>query len=1084
MGCAAIGIRLPVSSFRHTVFETKNVNSNKEDYMKRQMFQITVAVFVVVWATMTYAEWRPEEVPETVPSIQVPFAQKADLEVDREMRSLEWRCVGPFVGVRGCGVAMHPTDKNRFYHAHSSGGVWMTEDNGQYWLPITDGQINVGPVGAIALAPSNPDIIYIGTGEPQLRDCSTWGDGAYKSIDGGKTWKHIGLEKTRRISRVRVHPTNPDLVYMAAIGSPFGPSQERGIYRSKDGGKTWKRIFFKHEQAGVIDLVMCEHDPNILYASTFEVFRRTWGLKAGGPHSGIFKSTDGGDTWIEITRNPGMATDNLGRIGLAHSKKMPNRISALVDSKEQPGLYQSEDGGKTWKFISENVNIIQRPFYYTHLHASPHNGDELWVLSNKLWQSLDGGKTWKQRSGTKDDFHDMAFDYEDPDRMIITHDGGAMVTRNGGKTWSGPYTQPNQQVYRVNVDNQFPYNLYGNNQDLIGYKVPSASIYGGISQADVTVIGSGESGASVPHPTDPNIIYHLAQSSFAAGGAPIQRVNLKTGQWEHINVWPVITFGRGQDEAKYRFNWHAPIVIDPFDPETLYTAAEVVFRTKDRGQRWEVVSPVLTKDDPAKQQPGGSPSSLETSGQEAYNTIHRMAASKVKKGVFWTGSDDGLVYVTQDNCETWQNVTPPDMLEDSDVYEIEASPHDAGAAYVAVSRYRTANDFLPYLYKTTDYGKTWTNMSKNFPQTEITRTIREDTVRKGLLFVGTETGVFASLDNGATWKRLNLNLPAVPVHDMKIKDEDLCIATFGRSFWIMDDISPLRQTSKEIQAKKAYLFKPRNHTRLGINWWALYGGGVGGGQKNYFVQNGRMGHTFIELGVVNGERKRKFLDAGGARPRGTIIYYLLGKDAKDVSLSILDSQGKLIKTYEGDILSQEVGLNRMIWDMNYPDVVSVPGKPPAGIVVEAKPGTYTAKLKVNGQSQEQSFELHMNPNETWTQADADARFDLWWRIRDIFERANTTIIAAMELSKEAGEDSEIAKQAATFSGKLVPMGANLSQIANEPSKLLSKLQTVHWVLFQSEGRPPQSAYDVVDTLEKEIDAEISAWNEFKEKAGK
>ncbi|VVS91813.1 WD40/YVTN/BNR-like repeat-containing protein [Desulfoluna spongiiphila] len=1046
--------------------------------MKKRVGMIAAVVLGIGLSGMVHAEWRPGEAPEPVPAGPGAFAQKADLEVDREMRSMEWRCVGPFVGVRGCGVAVHPTDKNRFYHAHSSGGVWMTEDNGQYWLPITDGQIHVGPVGAIALAPSNPDIIYIGTGEPQLRDCSTWGDGAYKSTDGGVTWTHIGLEKTKRISRVRVHPDNPDLVYMAAIGSPFGPSQDRGVYRSKDGGKSWKQVFFKHEQAGVIDLVLCEHDPTILYAATFEVFRRTWGLKAGGPNSGIFKSIDGGDTWIEITRNPGMATDDLGRIGLAHSKKAPERITALVDSKEKPGLYQSEDGGKTWAFVSDNVNIIQRPFYYMHLHASPHNGDELWVLSNKLWQSMDAGKTWVQRSGTKDDFHDMAFDPEDPDRMIITHDGGAMVTRNGGKTWSNPYTQPNQQVYRINVDNEFPYNLYGNNQDLIGYKVPSASIYGGISQADVTVIGSGESGASVPDPKDPNTIYHLAQSTFAAGGCPIQRVNLKTGQWEQVNVWPVITFGRGQNEAKYRFNWHAPVLFDPFRPKVLYTAAEVVFRSKDRGQSWKVVSPVLTRDDPEKQQPGGSPSSLETSGQEAYNTIHRMAASRVKKGVFWTGSDDGLIHVTKNNCRKWTNVTPPDLPEDSDVYEIEASPHDAGTAYVAVSRYRTANDFLPYLYKTSDYGETWTELSKHFPQTEITRTIREDTVRKGLLFVGTETGVFASLDDGISWKRLNLNLPAVPVHDMKIKDEDLCIATFGRSFWILDDISPLRQTSEAIQAKTAHLFKPRTHTRLGINWWALYGGGVGGEQKNYFVQNGRMGHTFIELGVVNGERKRKFLDAGGARPRGAIIYYLIGDNAKDVSLSVLDSKGELIKTYEGDTLSQEVGLNRMIWDMNYPDVVPVPGKPPAGIVVEAKPDTYIARLTVGGQSQDQSFELRMNPNETWSQKDADARFELWWRIRDIFEKTNKTIISAMETAEGAGEDSEIAKEASAFIGKLVPMGANLSQIANEPSKLLSKLQTVHWVLFQSEGRPPQSAYDVVDMLEKEIDAELTAWVEF------
>ncbi|MEM1068916.1 MAG: glycosyl hydrolase, partial [Planctomycetota bacterium] len=387
------------------------------------------------------------------------------------MRSLEWRCVGPFVGNRGCGVEMHPTNRSVFYHAHSSGGVWKTEDAGQYWMPITDGQINVGSVGAIAVSRSNPDVIYIGTGEPQLRDCVSWGDGVYKSTDGGETWKHVGLTDTRNISRVRIHPSNPNLVYVAALGNPFGPSNERGVYRSKDGGETWEQILFKHEQAGVIDLVMCGHDPNTLYASTFEAIRRTWGLQAGGPNSGIFKSTDGGDTWEEITRNPGLPSDDLGRIGLAHSIDHPNRISALIDSKQKNGLYRSEDGGKTWTWLSDHVGITQRPFYYYHLHASPIDGDELWVASNKLWQSLDGGKTWMQRSGTKDDFHDIKFDPNDKDRMIVTHDGGAMVTLNGGKTWSTPFTQPNQQIYRLDIDNQFPYNLYGNCQDLIGYKV-------------------------------------------------------------------------------------------------------------------------------------------------------------------------------------------------------------------------------------------------------------------------------------------------------------------------------------------------------------------------------------------------------------------------------------------------------------------------------------------------------------------------------------------------------------------------------------------------------------------------------------
>ncbi|MDF1701735.1 MAG: hypothetical protein P1V36_11320, partial [Planctomycetota bacterium] len=707
----------------------------------------------------------------------------------------------------------------------------------------------------------------------------------------------------------------------------------------------------------------------------------------------------------------------------------------------------------------------------------------LWVPTTTLWQALDGGQNWTQRSGTKDDFHDLAFDPNDKERMIITHDGGAMCTLNGGKTWSQCYTQPNQQIYRVNVDNQFPYNLYGNCQDLIGYKVPSASMYGGISVSDVTVIGSGESGMSVPHPTEPHLVYHLAQSTMAAGGCPIQLVNLKTGQWEHRSVWPQITFGRGQNEAKYRFNWHCPIVLDPFDPETVYTAAEMVFCSKDRGMTWNIISPVLTKDDESKQQAGGSPSTPETSGQEAYNTIHRMVCSKVRKGVMWTGSDDGLVHVTQDGGKTWTDTKIP-VPEDSDVYELEASPHDPAVCYVALSRYRTANDFKPYLFKTSDYGKTWTNLSASFPQDEITRTIREDTVRKGLLFVGTETGLFTSLDDGASWQRFNLNLPRVAVHDLKVKDEDLCIATHGRSFWILDDISPLRQMSADVATKAAHLFQPRDHTRMGITWWAMYGGGVGGGQKNYFVQNGRHQHTFYELGIVNGEKKRRFLDAGDARPRGAILYYHLAAATDDITLEILDANQKIVRRYDAKQLPKTAGLHRFIWDMNYPDAVAVPGKPAPGIVVEAKPGTYTACLIVKGQKQAHSFQLRMNPNETWSQADADARFDLWWRIRTITENANKAVLDSMKVAAEAGEGSDLAKAAVAFSGKLVPIGATLSAIANEPSKLLSKLQTVHWMLFHSEGRPTASSYAVVDTLAKEIDAEIRAWNAQKAKAGK
>jgi hypothetical protein len=438
-----------------------------------------------------------------------------------------------------------------------------------------------------------------------------------------------------------------------------------------------------------------------------------------------------------------------------------------------------------------------------------------------------------------------------------------------------------------------------------------------------------------------------------------------------------------------------------------------------------------------------------------------------------------LVHVSQDGGRSWQNVTPSDMPEDTDIYELEASPHEAGTVYLAASRYRTANDFLPYLWKSKDYGKTWVNLSKQFPQSEITRTIREDTVRKGLLFVGTETGLFISFDDGASWKPFNLNLPAVAVHDIKVKDEDLCIATFGRSFWVLDDITPLRQWDEVYREKTSHLFEPRTHTRLGNNWWALYGGGVGGGLKNYFVQNGRMGHTFYELGIVNGERKRKFLDAGDARPYGAIIHYWLGDDAKDVSLSILDGKDRVIRTYEGEVLSQEPGLNRMMWDMNYPDVAAVEGKPAPGIVVQAPVGTYKAELTVNGKSEVQSFELKMSPNEDYTAEDSAKRFELWWRLRSIFERANKEITAALAMAEEAGETSEVAKRASEFAGKLVPQGATLSEIANEPPKMLSKLTTVNWMLFHSEGPPTESAYAVVDEMEQQIDAEIAAWQAVK-----
>lgn len=1043
---------------------------------------ITAAITLPAAADLYMTARTPEEKEE----------KRAVLKYFGFVQGMQGRFVGPTHGTRGPAVAGHPTKKHVYFHGSASGGLWKTEDDGMYWEPVGDGQFGMGSIGAIAISPSDPNVMYVGTGEPNLRDSVSWGDGVYKSTDGGETWTNIGLKKTRHISRIRIHPENPDIVYVAAIGNPFGAGEDRGVYRSKDGGKTWEKVLYKSDVAGAIDLVMDVTNPTGLYASIYQIQRRTWGVQSGGPDSGIWKSTDGGDTWQDITRNPGLPDGTLGRIGLALSPAKPERISALIDSEKQSGMYQSDDGGKTWQFLSDHVGIIQRPFYYFHVYAHPVNPDELWVLSNKLWQSLDGGKTWTQRSGTKDDFHDMWISPNDPERMIVIHDGGAMVSTTAGKTWSKPYTQKTGQFYRVNVDNQFPYNLYGNGQDLIGYKVPSASVWGGISYNDVTVLGTGESGASVPHPEDPDLIYHLAQSSMAAGGGPIQRVNLKTEQYEHINVWPVITFGRGQNEAKYRFNWHAPIVIDPHDPETIYTAAEYVFRSTDRGQSWEKISPVLTRDDESKQQAGGAPWAPETSGQENYNTIHRMAASVHEQGVLWAGSDDGLLHVTRDNSNTWTNVTPPNLPEDSGIYEIELSPHDPATAYIAITRYRTANDLTPYLFKTDDYGETWTNISNTFDQEEITRTIREDTVRKGLLFVGTETGIFYSLDDGKSWQRFEMGLPRVPVHDMKIKGEDLVIATHGRGFWIVDDISPLRQHTEKIVSGN-HLYKPRTVIRLGRNWWAAYGGGVFGGQKNYFVQNHRPGHTFIELGVINGMRRRYFLEGGQPRPDGAVIYYNLVEGAKDVSLTILDKEGNEIKTFTGDQIGTSTGLNQFVWDMNYPDAKSVPGKPAPGIIVMAKPDTYQVRLTVDGKTQTQPFELKINPNETWTKVDTDARFDLWMKIRSVTENANLAVIDALNVSESVQKEAatkkspkarelaaKIEQAAQDFQGMLIPVGKTLSEIANEPSKLLSKLATVSHMLYSSEGRPTKSAYAVVEELSADIDASIAGWKKVVE----
>jgi len=1041
------------------------------------------------------------------------MAQGGDFE--SQIQALEWRHIGPFNGGRGTTVVGHPTEPQVFYFGHGSGGLWKTVDAGRYWTPLGDGQFNYASVGAMAISDKNPDILYVGLGEPQMRQSVSYGDGMYKSVDGGETWTHIGLSDSLHISRVRIHPENPDVVYVASLGHAFGPNEEKGVFRTRDGGKSWEKVLFVSPKAGAIDLVMNPSNPDHLFAAMWEFERRAWGAKTAGPDSGIFRSLDGGDTWEDISENPGMPEGMMGRVGLTMSNADPKRVYALIDSETKMGLYRSDDLGVNWYFVSDDSAITSRPFYFFHIYANPSDPDDLWASANKLWRSQDAGVTWVLEPGVKDDYQDIWIDPKDPNRIIATCDGGTQVSMTGGDSWSTFSNQSGVQFYRVETDDEFPYNLYGNPQDLMAYKIPSASRWGGIALHMTEYWGNGETGPAIPHPDNPDIVYSLSTAAVFGAAAHFTINNLETGQSETRSVWPEVLFGTEASEFKYRFNWQAPFLISPHNSNTIYMAANVVFRTRDEGMSWEVISGDLTHNMEDKMKVAGAPWLPEYFGQETFSTIHRLVESPHEKGLLWAGTDDGRIHLTKNSGEDWAEVTPPDLPELSAVYEIEISPHDPATAYVAITRYRKDDDYSPYLLGTKNYGQTWTRLDGSFPKGEITRTIREDTVRQGLLFVGTETGVFASIDDGATWRRMNLNMPRVPVHDLKIKNADLIAATHGRGFWIMDNISPLRAYSPDLAKKTAHLFTPETHYRFGYNWWMAYGGGPPSDKKYYFVRNGEPGHTFYERGVVDGEKKREFIDAGDAKPQGAVFYYLLSDEAKDVSLSILDAKGNEIRTFGSEEISMEqfsrrdgseygggqvagqattslgAGLNRFMWDMRYPSVSAIPGLPPVVINPIAVPGTYQVRLTVNGESQTESFQLEMNPKETYSREETDAKGEFWMKLQAKAEDGVQAVLkaraakdkVAKALEAAQGGDADLEAQAAVIDtlctdleGSMVATGATLVQIISEPTKALAKLVMLHNIMETTEGPPNQPMLEVFDKTAGEIDAAIAEFD--------
>ena len=1038
------------------------------------MKNIFTKVVVILLLYSCYSEQPKKDVIE----YKIPTREEVTIQ-----NGMEWRFIGPISGNRGSVVIGHPTEPYTFYHG-ASNGLWKTEDAGTYWEPVGDEYFKSGNIGAMEFSESNPDIAYVGMGEPQMRNNVSWGDGVYKTTDNGKTWTHLGLEETHHISQVRVHPTNPDIVFVGAFGHAFGPNPERGVYRTKDGGESWEKVLFKSDKAGVIDLVMNPSNPDELFAAMWEFERKAWGPKTGGPESGLWKSTDGGDNWTEITYNSGLPEGGRGRTGITMSAADATRVWALIDSETKPGLYRSDDLGENWEFVSDNFQIIGRPFYYSHIYASPHDANEIWSPNNRMFMSKDGGENWILDPGIKDDFHDIWICSKDPNRMIGTNDGGCQVSMTGGKTWSSQYTQRNIQFYRVNVDNDFPYNLYGSGQDVLAYRVPSASRWGGISGHETTIIGNGEISSVIPNPDDPDIVYNVSGGAPMGSGAPFSVNNLATGQNEVRSVSPKPMFGLNAYDLEYRFNWDTPYLVSPHDSRTIYLGGNVVFKTTNEGLSWEVISPDLTNDIKDRQKIMGTPWLSEYFGQEVYSTIKRLIESPVSKGVIWSGSDDGKIYVTRNGGRNWDDVSILDGVpEFSQVYEIEASPHDPATAYVVFSNFNTYDDYNPYIFKTTNYGESWTNLSGNFPQTEITRTVREDTERQGLLFVGTETGVYYSLNDGQSWDQLKANLPAVPVVDIKIKDVDLVIATNGRGFWIMDDITPLREKSAETDAKPVHLFPIPDHTRFGYNWWMDYvPGGDPGMKKNYFVQNMRPGLTYYELTFkkVNGERKRKFIDAGDPKPLGPVFYFKLAEEPNEISIAILDAAGNEIRNYTKEEMMLSVGtgedfntgLNKFVWDMRMNGVSGVPKRPPTTVIPIVPPGRYSVKLTVDGVTETQDFRVLMSPKEPYTQAQANAKFAFWMDMYNAAENMTQNVLAALTLKEEiakkledykAGGADESAQSAATeqaeliyktvdsYEGSFVSTGRTLAEVINLPATLLFKLSFMSGILDHSEG---------------------------------
>ncbi len=1004
-------------------------------------------------------------------------------------------------------VAGHPTERQVFYFGGCVGGVWKTTDGGIFWENVSDGFLTTASIGAIAVAESDPNVVYVGTGEGCIRGNLGQGDGVYRSTDGGKTWANVGLGASRHIGRVRIHPRDPDLVYVAALGNAFGPNDQRGVFRSKDGGGSWERVLFRSENAGAIDISMDPGNPRVIYASIWQVRRNPWTLSSGGPDSGLFKSVDAGDTWQDLSGNDGLPEGPMGRIGVAVSPARPDRVWAIVEAKAG-GLFRSDDGGATWQRISDNDDLAMRPWYYSHVFADPQDADTVYVFNVKAWKSTDGGRHFTQVTMPHTDNHDLWIDPKDPARMIAGNDGGGCVTFNGGDTWSTVFNQPTGQFYYMGTDDQFPYRVYGTQQDGTAVSVASRSYMGAITQVDWYDVGIAESGHIAVKPDDPNIVYSGSIGSSWGRGDGLLRYDHRTGQVRIVSVWPELMAGWGLKDHKYRFQWSYPIVFSPHDPNVLYVGANVVFRSDDEGETWETISPDLTRQDVSKMEMSGGPISNETTYNEHYGTIFSFAESPLEPGVLWAGSDDGLLHRSLDAGDHWEDVTPDVLPDPIRIDTIELSRHDPRRVYLSGTRYKL-NDRRPLLFRTSDGGHTWTKITDGIPEDDFTRVIREDTERPGMLYAGTESTVHVSFDDGDSWARLQSNLPVVPITDMNVKGDELAVSTNGRSFWVLDGLPLLRQMDRVPEAP-ARLLKPGTTHRISPPMGLILPPYKG---KNYETGSLKLS-TFVDGAGESGEPSRAFLDAGSNPPDGVVVaYYLSGRPDNEVTLTFLDSRGKHVKTFSSrrDELAKlprmlewvqqqtvptEPGMNRFVWNLRYPDarLLKGAGAIDAGMIGPlAPPGTYQVRLTVGDYTETQSFQLVPDPRLTCTQEDYEAQFDLLIAIRDRISGANEAVERIRGLRSQveawvgrAGEHRDrVAEVAKILEDELFDIEDALVDTGLGPggdargrrARIVTKLAELQRVPSNADYAPTRAACDVFQSLSARLDEQLQRLEE-------